>query len=38
MAIVGGDERLVFAHATAVRETLEEAEKHSATRVRIAGR
>lgn len=36
MAIVGGDERLVTAHETAVREALEEAEKHSATRVRLA--
>ena len=37
MAIVGGDERLVAAHGTAVREALEEAEKYSATRVRRAG-
>jgi conjugative relaxase-like TrwC/TraI family protein len=37
MAIVGGDERLVAAHATAVHEALEEAEKYSATRVRLAG-
>jgi conjugative relaxase-like TrwC/TraI family protein len=37
MAIVGGDERLIAAHETAVRETLEEAEKYSATRVRLAG-
>jgi conjugative relaxase-like TrwC/TraI family protein len=37
MAIVGGDERLVAAHETAVREVLEEAEKYSATRVRLAG-
>ncbi len=37
MAIVGGDERLVSAHETAVREALEEGEKHSATRVRLAG-
>jgi len=37
MAIVGGDERLVAAHETAVREALEEAEKYSATRVRLAG-
>jgi len=37
MAIVGGDERLLAAHATAVREALEEAEKYSATRVRLAG-
>jgi hypothetical protein len=31
MAIVGGDERLLAAHTTAVREALEEAEKYSAT-------
>jgi conjugative relaxase-like TrwC/TraI family protein len=37
MAIVGGDERLVAAHGTAVREALREAEKYSATRVRLAG-
>jgi len=37
MAIVGGDDRLVAAHATAVREAMEEAEKYSATRVRLAG-
>jgi conjugative relaxase-like TrwC/TraI family protein len=37
MSIVGGDERLVAAHETAVREALEEAEKYSATRVRLAG-
>ena len=37
MAIVGGDERLVAAHGAAVREVLEEAEKYSATRVRLAG-
>ena len=37
MAIVGGDDRLVAAHGTAVREALEEAEKYSATRVRLAG-
>ena len=37
MAIVGGDERLIAAHETAVRETLREAEKYSATRVRLAG-
>src|SRR6202167_1599050 len=37
MAIVGGDERLFAAHGTAVREALEEAEKYSATRVRLAG-
>jgi conjugative relaxase-like TrwC/TraI family protein len=37
MAIVGGDERLTAAHETAVRETLEEAQKYAATRVRLAG-
>ena len=37
MAIVGGDDRLLAAHGTAVREALEEAEKYSATRVRLAG-
>src|SRR5271169_743069 len=37
LAIVGGDERLVAAHEAAVREGLEEAEKYSATRVRLAG-
>jgi primosomal protein N' len=37
MAIAGGDERLVAAHETAVREALEEAERYSATRVRLAG-
>jgi conjugative relaxase-like TrwC/TraI family protein len=35
MAIVGGDERLIAAHETAVRETLQEAEKYAATRVRL---
>ena len=37
MAVVAGDERQVAAHTTAVREALEEAEKYSATRVRLAG-
>ena len=37
MAIVGGDERLTASHETAVRETLQEAEKYAATRVRMAG-
>src|ERR1700691_4343957 len=37
MTIVGGDEKLVVAHEAAVREALEEAEKYSATRVRLAG-
>src|SRR6202167_1067683 len=36
-ALVGGDERLVAAHDRAVRETLVEAESHSATRVRLSG-
>ena len=37
MAIAGGDDRLIAAHETAVRETLQEAEKYAATRVRLAG-
>src|ERR1700685_4111161 len=37
MAIVGGDDRLFTAHATAVREALQEAEQYSPTRVRLAG-
>jgi conjugative relaxase-like TrwC/TraI family protein len=37
MAIVGGDERLIAAHETAVAVALQEAEKYSATRVRLAG-
>jgi conjugative relaxase-like TrwC/TraI family protein len=37
MAGVGGDERLLAAHETAVREALQEAEKYSATRVRLSG-
>jgi conjugative relaxase-like TrwC/TraI family protein len=37
MAIVGSDERSTAAHETAVRETLEEAQKYAATRVRLAG-
>src|ERR1700733_11304680 len=37
VAIVGGDDRLLASHATAVHEALEEAEKYSATRVRLAG-
>ena len=36
-ATVGGDERLVAAHDTAVREALAEAENHVATRVRMNG-
>ena len=36
MAIAGGDERLIAAHETAVCETLQEAERYSATRVRMA--
>ena len=37
MATVGGDERLAGAHETAMREALQEAEKYSATRVRLSG-
>jgi conjugative relaxase-like TrwC/TraI family protein len=37
MAVIGGDERLIAAHETAVRKALVEAEKYSATRVRLAG-
>jgi len=37
MAIVGRDERLIAAHETAVRQTLQDAERYSATRVRLAG-
>ena len=37
MAIIGGDGRLLTAHSIAVREALEEAERYSATRVRLAG-
>jgi conjugative relaxase-like TrwC/TraI family protein len=36
-ALVGGDDRLVAAHDTAVREALAEAESHAATRVRLNG-
>jgi conjugative relaxase-like TrwC/TraI family protein len=36
-AFVGGDKHLVSAHDRAVRETLAEAESHSATRVRLNG-
>jgi hypothetical protein len=36
MAIVAGDERLIAAHETTVRETLQEVEKYAATRVRLA--
>lgn len=36
-ALVGGDERLVTAHDKAVRETLAESEKYTATRVRLDG-
>ena len=35
MAIVGGDDRLLAAHAIAVREVLEEEEKYSATNVAV---
>jgi conjugative relaxase-like TrwC/TraI family protein len=37
MAILGGDERLVRAHQVAVVATLEEIERHAATRVRQKG-
>jgi conjugative relaxase-like TrwC/TraI family protein len=37
MAILGGDERLVQAHQAAVAATLEEIERHAATRVRQKG-
>jgi conjugative relaxase-like TrwC/TraI family protein len=36
MAIVDGDDRLLAAHATGVREALEEADKYSATRANAA--
>ena len=37
LAILGGDDRLVEAHRTAVAEALEEAETYAASRVRQAG-
>jgi conjugative relaxase-like TrwC/TraI family protein len=37
MAIVGGDERLISAHETAVAEALKELEEHAAARVRLNG-
>jgi conjugative relaxase-like TrwC/TraI family protein len=37
LAILGGDDRLIEAHRTAVAETLEEAETYAASRVRQAG-
>jgi conjugative relaxase-like TrwC/TraI family protein len=37
MAILGGDDRLIEAHQTAVAEALQEMETHAATRVRRAG-
>ena len=37
LAILGGDDRLIEAHRTAVAETLEEAENYAASRVRKAG-
>ena len=37
MAILGGDERLLAAHERAVAETMEELEKHAASRVRQDG-
>lgn len=36
-ALVGGDKRLIAAHERAVREALAEAERYSATRVRLNG-
>ena len=36
-ALVGGDERLIIAHQVAVRVALEETERHSSSRVRLAG-
>lgn len=36
-ALVGGDERLLEAHRHAVHEALQEAERHSGTRVRLNG-
>jgi hypothetical protein len=37
LAILGGDDRLIEAHRTAVAETLEEAEMYAASRVRQGG-
>ena len=37
MAELAGDERLVEAHRTAVREALKELESHAGTRVRVEG-
>ena len=37
LAIVGGDDRLIEAHRTAVAEALKEAETYAASRVRQAG-
>ncbi len=37
MATVGGDERLIAAHHSAVAEALRELEVHAGTRVRLAG-
>lgn len=37
LAILGGDDRLIEAHRTAVAEAMEEAEKYAASRVRQAG-
>ena len=37
LAILGGDDRLIEAHRTAVAETLEEAEAYAASRVRQGG-
>lgn len=37
LAILGGDDRIVAAHRTAVDEALQEVEMHAATRVRQSG-
>jgi conjugative relaxase-like TrwC/TraI family protein len=37
LALVGGDDRLIEAHRTAVAEALKETENHAASRVRQAG-
>lgn len=37
VALIGGDERLLDAHQVAVKEALEETERHAATRVRLGG-
>lgn len=37
LALIGGDERLLDAHQAAVKEALEETERHAAARVRLGG-